>query len=85
LKAPGIVEHDELAVEHVALRQEFSHLLEPLHPIAVARSTGREQCQPQRGKPSNLGTAVALLGSRGVVDHVYPAMQVRRARQRFGP
>jgi hypothetical protein len=36
-RAPGVIEHNQLAVEYVVLRQEIKHLLEALHPVAVAR------------------------------------------------
>jgi hypothetical protein len=37
-RAPGVIKHDKLAIEHKARGQEIEHLLEPPHPVAVARN-----------------------------------------------
>jgi hypothetical protein len=36
-RTPGIVEHDQLAIEHDPLGQLIKNLLEPPHPVAAAR------------------------------------------------
>ena len=36
--APGVAEDDQLSIEHISLRQQIEHLLEPLHAVAVARN-----------------------------------------------
>jgi len=52
LRAPGVVEHDEFAIEHEASGQEIKQLLEPLHVFLELSDQRSSNYRPSGGDSS---------------------------------